>query len=272
MDKPFHKISLTEEKETLLITLYAKALDNRSKHPILHDTKAEEIAAQIEYDFAKLDGFGHGNFIVLRAKQLDEWLRAFLKTNPEAVILNLGCGLDTRIIRINPSPEVSWFDIDYPEVIALRHHFFPHRDGYTMIGSSLTDSAWLAAIPKTRPIMVIAEGVLEYLTEKEVQTLFTRFTDAFTHGEIAFDVMNSFAVQAGKEELRKKTMGAEHKWAVDSPDAVDKLNPKFKRIADQPLFSSPYRRELPWQFRILYSALALLPKVQTMLRLLHYQF
>ncbi len=39
MDKPFHKISLTEEKETLLITLYAKAFDNRSKHPILHDTR-----------------------------------------------------------------------------------------------------------------------------------------------------------------------------------------------------------------------------------------
>ena len=84
--------------------------------------------------------------------------------------------------------------------------------------------------------------------------------------------MNSFAVQAGKEELRKKAMSAEHKWAVDSLDVVDKLNPKFKRIADQPIFSSPYRRELPWQFRILYRALALLPKVQTTLRLLHYQF
>ena len=68
MDKPLHKISLTEEKETLLLTLYAKALDNRSKHPILHDTRADEIAAQIEYDFAKLVGFDHGNLTVLRAK------------------------------------------------------------------------------------------------------------------------------------------------------------------------------------------------------------
>lgn len=271
MDKPLHKISLTEEKETLLITLYAKAYDNRSKHPILHDTKADEIAAQVDYDFAKLDGPDHGNLTVLRAKQLDEWLRAFLKANPQAVVLNLGCGLDSRITRINPSPEVSWFDVDYPEVIAVREHFFTNRDGYTMIGSSLADPAWLATIPKTRPVMIIADGVLEYLTEEEVQTLFTRLTDAFPHGEIAFDVLNSFAIQGGKEELRKTT-GAEHKWAVDSPDAVDKLNPKFKRIADQPLLSSPYRRELPWRFRILYSVMALFPKFRTMLRLLHYQF
>jgi O-methyltransferase involved in polyketide biosynthesis len=271
MDKPVHKISLTAEKETLLITLYAKAFDNRSKHPILHDTKADEIAAQIDYDFAKLDDFDHGNLTVLRAKQLDEWLRAFLKANPEGVVLNLGCGLDTRITRINPPPAVNWFDVDYPEVIALREQFYANRDGYTMIGFSVTAPEWLAIIPKTRPVMIVAEGLLEYLTADEVQTLLTRFTDAFLHGEIVFDVINSFAQRAGKAELHKKT-GAEHKWAVDTPDAVEQLNPKLKRIADQPIFSSPYRGELPWHFRILYSMLALFPPVKTMLRLLHYQF
>jgi O-methyltransferase involved in polyketide biosynthesis len=271
MDKPSYKISLTEEKETLLMTLYAKAFDSRSKHSILHDTKADEIAAQIDYDFAKLDSFDHGNLTILRAKQLDEWLQAFLKTNPQGVILNLGCGLDTRITRINPSPEVSWFDVDYPEVIALREHFYANRDGYTMIGSSVTAAECLATIPTNRAVMIIAEGLLEYLTEDEVQTLFARLTDAFPHGQIAFDVINSFALQAGKAELHKTT-GAEHKWAVDTPEAVDKLNPRFKRIGDQPLLLSPYMRELPWQFRLLYGILALFPNFKTMLRLLHYQF
>jgi O-methyltransferase involved in polyketide biosynthesis len=270
MDKPLHKISLTEEKETLLITLYAKAFDNRSKHPILHDTKADEIAAQIDYDFAKLHGFG--NITVLRAKQLDEWLRAFLKTNPQGVILNLGCGLDTRITRIHPSADVSWFDVDYPEVIALRQQFYANHDGYTMIGSSVTDAQWFASIPKTRPVMIIAEGLLEYLTAEEVQTLLTRLTDAFPHGEIAFDVINSFAQHSLARTKPHKKTGAEHTWAVDTPDAVEQLNPKLRRIADQPIFSSPYRRELPWHFRILYSILALFPPVKTMLRLLHYQF
>jgi O-methyltransferase involved in polyketide biosynthesis len=119
MGKPLHTISLTQEKETLLMTLWAKAFDNRSKHSILHDTKAEEIVAQIEYDFAKLDSFNHGNVTVLRARQLDEWLRAFLTTTPEAVIVQLGCGLDTRITRIHPPAEVSWFDEECLGVLSL---------------------------------------------------------------------------------------------------------------------------------------------------------
>lgn len=271
MDKPLHTISLTEEKATLLITLYAKAFDNRSKHPVLHDSRADEMTSQIEYDFTKLVGFDHGKLTVLRAKHLDEWLQAFLKANPQGVILQLGCGLDTRITRINPSPDVSWFDVDYPEVIALRQQFYANRDGYTMIGSSVTDAGWLATIPESRPIMIIAEGLLEYLAEEEVQMLLTRLTDAFPHGQVAFDVMNSFAVRLVKGKHRKTT-GARHRWVVDTPAAVEQLNPRLKRIADQPLLSSPYRRGLPWGLRILCIVFALVPRVNTMLRLLHYQF
>jgi O-methyltransferase involved in polyketide biosynthesis len=75
---------LRGEKETLLIPLYAKALDNRSKHPILHEEKADEIVKTIDYDFGKLNSFGNGNVIVVRAKQLDEWVKEFLKSNPKA--------------------------------------------------------------------------------------------------------------------------------------------------------------------------------------------
>ena len=77
-----HKVHLTGEKATLLMPLYAKALDNRSKHPILHDEKADEIVRTIDFDFEKLKGFGNGNIMVVRAKQLDEWVKKFLKYLP----------------------------------------------------------------------------------------------------------------------------------------------------------------------------------------------
>ena len=270
MGKPLHKISLTQEKETLLATLWAKAFDNRAKHSILHDTRAEEIVAQIEYDFAKLDSFNHGNVTVLRARQLDEWLRTFLTTSPSAVIVQLGCGLDTRITRIHPSAEVSWFDVDYPEVIALREQFYTNHEGYTMIASSVTASQWLANIPKNRPVMIIAEGVLPYLTEEEVQTLFTRILEAFPHGQIAFDVINAFAFEQAKAELRKT--GAEYKWVVETVTTIDQWNPRLTRIAEQPVLCSHYRRELPWLFRLFYGTVALFPSVRQTMRLLLYQF
>jgi len=76
--KTTDKVHLTEEKETLFITLYAKALDNRSRHPILNDKTADDLIKTIDYDFTKLKGFGN-NVIVIRAKQFDEWIKEFIK-------------------------------------------------------------------------------------------------------------------------------------------------------------------------------------------------
>ena len=89
------------------------------------------------------------------------------------------------------------------------------------------------------PALIIAEGVFEYLTEDEVKTLLNRITNHFNHGEIIFDVMNSFAIKSGKEKL-KQTTGAVHKWAVDDVSNVDALNPKLKRVESLSLFKSPF--------------------------------
>ncbi|HFL2001448.1 TPA: class I SAM-dependent methyltransferase, partial [Pseudomonas aeruginosa] len=51
---PGHRITLTGEKQTLLITLYAKALDSRLDDSILHDRFAEEAVRQIDFDFSRV--------------------------------------------------------------------------------------------------------------------------------------------------------------------------------------------------------------------------
>jgi len=265
------KVHLTKEKETLLITLYAKALDNRSNRSILHDRAADELVSSIDFDFGKFKSFGNDNVIVVRAKQYDEWLKEFLKANPDAVVLNLGCGLDTRVNRINPSPEIIWFDVDYPEVIKLREGFYSNRDGYKMIGSSVTYPDWLTEIPKDRSTIIIAEGLLEYLTAEEVKTLLNRLTDHFLHGQIVFDVMNSFAIKSGQAKL-KDTTGAIHKWAVDAIYEVDKLDTKLKRITELSLFRSQYIQRLSWGLRLLYVLMSIVPPFKNMMRLLRYQF
>jgi len=265
-----HKIHLHDEKETLLITLYAKALDNRLKHPILHDQKAEEILGMIDYDFEKLKDFGN-EIMVARAKQFDVWLQKFLKTNPNATVLNLGCGLDTRISRIHPPSTVRWFDIDYPEVIEIRKKFFSNQPGYEMVPSSVTDPGWLENIPDNNPVMIIAEGMLEYLTETEVKTLLNRLTDHFSNGQIAFDVMNTFAVHAGKKNLHETT-GAEHKWAVDHIGDSDKLNPDMKRMANVSVMGTKYIRKLPLKSRLLFRFMYFIPNFRNMMRLLLYKF
>lgn len=206
-DDTTHKVHLTGEKQTLLITLYAKAMDYRSKGSILKDKRADEIIRTIDYDFQKLRGFGNGGVMVARARQIDEWLRSFLESNPNCVILNLGCGLDTRVARISPASSVLWFDLDYPEIISERKRFFSDYDGYRMIESSITDPSWLEGIPKDRAGIIIADGVLEYLAPSEVSSLFKSLTDHFPRGQIIFDVMNSSAIESGRARLKQMARG-----------------------------------------------------------------
>jgi O-methyltransferase involved in polyketide biosynthesis len=109
------------------------------------------------------------------------------------VVLHLGCGLDARVYRIDPPATVDWYDLDYPTVIELRQQCLPPHEHYTQIGSSVTDLTWLESIPRGRPLLMIAEGLVPYLTETEVRRLLTTVVDAFPTGQIQFDTVPVWA-------------------------------------------------------------------------------
>ena len=123
----------------------------------------------------------------MRAEQLDDWSTDFLRRYPDAIVMHLGCGMDTRAFRLDPPETVQGFDLDQPNVIALRRKLYDDRDGYRMIGSSVTDETWLDEISTDRPMLMVAEGLVMYLTEPEVRTLLQRLTDRFGSGELVFD-------------------------------------------------------------------------------------
>ena len=134
------KVELTGERATLFGTLYGRALDAGSVQPILGDHWARDVVEQIEVDI-KSTGLSSGDeqAVALRAKQLDDWAREFLNRHTGAVVLHLGCGLDTRYFRLAPAPDVLWYDVDYPEAVALRSQLLPAADNVHPIGSSVTD-------------------------------------------------------------------------------------------------------------------------------------
>lgn len=140
-----------------------------------------------------------------------------------------------------------------------------------MISSSITDLNWLNQIPKDQPTIILAEGVLEYLTEDEVKELLNLITSNFPQGQIAFDVMSSFAVNSGKDRL-KETTGAVHKWTVDDINTVDQLNAKLERKAALSIFRSKYIHKLPLKTRLLYFVLGMIPSFRSMMKLLLYKF
>jgi O-methyltransferase involved in polyketide biosynthesis len=263
--------TLTKEKETLFITLLSKALDYHSTHSTLNDAKADEIIKQVDYDFRKLRSANDGGISVVRARHIDDWVRQFLSNHLNAVVVHLGCGLDARVVRVNPPSSVAWFDVDFPDVIQLRKHFFTNSEGYSMIESSITMPQWLETIPPNRPTLIVAEGVLEYLNEEEVRQLLNRLLNHFAEGEMILDVFNTLAVKAGSRDIRQST-GAVPKWGVEDVDEISRLNPELRLIESISLMRSSFVRKLPLLYRMFYFVASPVPKIRNMIRLLRCQF
>ena len=110
-------VDLSGAPQTMLATFYAKALDADLEKPILGDRWARDIVDRIDYDWKKTTITARTSpAVTTRSAHFDEWARQFLAVNPEAVVLHLGCGLDSRYFRLDPGPGVEWFDVDYPDV------------------------------------------------------------------------------------------------------------------------------------------------------------
>ncbi len=128
-----HKISLKKIKgvsKTLLIPLRGRYLETKRDGGIVNDPKSVEIIDSIEHDFTKVELPWVGQIMVsVRTEILDEATIKFLTRYPDSVVVNLGCGLDTRIHRVD-NGLVLWYDLDLPECIKLREKFFQQTDRF----------------------------------------------------------------------------------------------------------------------------------------------
>ena len=158
----------------MLWTLAMHAHDAASARPILGDRFAADLLDRVDEppDLGVSLG-GNTPLICTRAKLIDDAARAFLARHDEAVVLHLGCGLDSRVLRLDPRPSVRWFDVDQEPVIELRRQLYDDREGATTIAASVTDPGWWSQLPDDLPRLVLAEGLLMYLAPDGVRTVVT---------------------------------------------------------------------------------------------------
>jgi O-methyltransferase involved in polyketide biosynthesis len=226
------KVALKGAAETLLATLYGRAVDAQARYPVLADPTAVDVVERIDYDFSRLgmrtsDSLG----VAIRARLLDTWTRRFLEAQPDATVVHLGCGLDSRVERIDPGPGVRWFDLDQPEVIELREQLYPARaGGYRVIGASVLDPGWLAEIPADLPALVVAEGLTMYLPAAAGPPLLRRMVGHFPRGELAFDTYSRLGVRLQKLVTPVRRSGATLSWGVDDPRDLEREVPGLRLL------------------------------------------
>ena len=84
-------------------------------------------------------------YIALRKRHVYNKVENFFARNPNGVVVNLGCGLDTLHLRF---PSKRWFDVDLPDITDVKKTLFTTTDSYTLITSSALDFSWMDQIPQ----------------------------------------------------------------------------------------------------------------------------
>jgi O-methyltransferase involved in polyketide biosynthesis len=211
--KSFVLPELTPAQESLFLTLGSRALDSRLPRPFLGDNDSDGVLTTIGYGLDRfpqlttrfLDRRSRVFDVAVRTKIIDEMVRRFVIRHPNAVVLDLGAGLDSRRCRVDPPATVEWYDVDFPVVAELRRNLLPHSINTHNIGADLTDSEWLHDIPGDRPAMIVADGVVLFLAQDDFVALLNRLVAHFPAGELAF---NAYTSQAMKTFKRSRAMRA----------------------------------------------------------------
>lgn len=268
------KVTLTGPQETMLATLYGKALDFRTARPILGGRLAVEVLDQIDYDFRKA-GMNPTSAagVALRSRQLDDWTRAFLTDHPSATVLHLACGLDARPFRIAHPETVRWVDVDLPDVIALREQLLPTPPGdYRIVAGSVTDAGWLESVPADRPVCAVFEGLTMYLHPADVRRLVERITGRFPAGQLLFDVYGTLGIRLQKFVPAVRNSGATLHWGVDDPRELEAWHPGLTLMDALSSVDMPGLDELPRLGQLQMRVLKLIPGLRDIGQILRYRF
>jgi O-methyltransferase involved in polyketide biosynthesis len=239
--------TFTPLEDSLFLTLYARALDNRRPHPILGDATADQIVRATDYDYSQLHI--DTNLILnvaLRAKKLDQIASAFLARHPDGVGLDLGAGLDTRAVRLDPPSTVDWYDVDLPAVAAARERLIPERPNAHVIGADVRDPDWLDAVPTGRPAVIVADGMMAFLSQDELVSLWNRLVSHFPSGELVFNSYTRFAIWIAQHARGTKSVADLVKFpGMDDARAPESWNPKLRLVREILLSREPEIAEFP---------------------------
>lgn len=219
------KITLSGVPETMLQTIYARAKESKDRGAI-HDKKAEEIISKLNYDFslADKDAPMHSG-VIARTIVLDKLVSEYLANNPRAIVVNIACGLDTRCYRMTGFEH--WYNLDLPETIAVREKLLPESGNITQIAISAMDD-WGKMVEESRtPVLIIIEGLTMYLSEADVQQIFTVITNRFDDATVLVEIMNPMIVKCFKEKSIEGS-NAKFTWGIKNGKALAALLPNFR--------------------------------------------
>ena len=227
------KIEKGTVQETLLIPLYGRKYAMDLYPDLFMDHDCQALFDRIDFTVPdNMKGMlGNIGCIMGATRQYDmaSACRAYLKAHPNACVVNLGCGLDTTFHQVD-NGKAKGYNLDFPDVIAVRNQLLPAGDREENIPCNLNDTEWFTKIDASEGAIFFASGVFYYFLTEQVRTLVQAMADSFPGGVLVFDAANRTAVKMiAKTWLRSaKIQDVGAYFAVS--DAKSEISPWDSRL------------------------------------------
>ena len=219
---------------TLLIPLAARALgDAMFPAKAVHDVYAAQALRSLDTDVSlflddRISVYG----VLSRTRIFCDLARHFFSRFPDALGVNLGCGLSHYFQWLDQHTN-HWLDADLPQVMALRKQLLP-AGGKRLRHAEvdISQPGWWdrLKLPCQRdgvPVLLICEGVLMYLEPAQVQAVLREFGENAPAGsELLCDTLCWMAVGCAALHPSVRHTQAQFRWGP-------------RRLAD---FTAPHPR------------------------------
>lgn len=239
--------------KTLYIPLYGKAFVS-SKNIIIQDKKAEEIWSKEGFELKdKSKSKWLAYYMAMRSAIYDEWVQRKIEKNPKAVVLHIGCGLDSRIERV-AKRNTKWYDIDFPDVIKERSKYYTQNDTYYMLAVDMRTDEWKKYIDAKQDAIIVFEGVSMYFTPKELDALLSKLAQHFRSTKLLMDCYTESAAKLSKYKNPINDVGVTNVYGYDNPNRLaEKSDLVFVKEYDMP--QNKYIDELHGMEKIVFKKL-----------------
>jgi O-methyltransferase involved in polyketide biosynthesis len=229
------KINISGVPETMIQTLYARAKESQKPNHKIYDDKAIEIVSAMDYNFSNADkDFAMSSGVIARTIMLDKMVKEHVGKNPDGVVINIGCGMDTRFYR-SDNGRIRWYNIDLPITMDVRNRFLKEPKRVVNIAKSAMDASWAEEIEKNASsYLVVMEGLSMYLSENDIKKILSIISSNFKNVTLYMETMSPFVVKRIKEKSIEGS-NAKFTWGIRSGKELENYNSSFKFIRDDSL-------------------------------------
>ena len=169
---------ISHVSDTAFLVAQVRATETARADALFHDPLAARLAGEKGKAIARAFPAMSAWTIVIRTIIIDAFIREAIAGGVD-VVVNLGAGLDTRPYRLDLPSNLTWVEVDYPDVIAFKQQHLASekpRCQLERVGIDLTIEADRRALlskldARATLMLVLTEGVVPYLDVAQAAAL-----------------------------------------------------------------------------------------------------